>query len=132
MVVSGGVHNNSPPEVNIALFMSLFRGREDLYARRFKSLKTGNSGYAPACANEWARGLCKKPAVTCTACRNRKFLPVTPEVIGQQLKGKDVSGRPFVFWVYPLLPDKRCTWVAADSATRTACCRNRFSSCSGS
>ncbi len=94
--------------------MSLFRGRDDLYARRFESLKTGKSGYAPACANEWARGLCEKPKVACAACRNRKFLPVTPEVISQHLTGKDASGRPFVLGVYPLLPDERCAWVAAD------------------
>ena len=34
------INNSSPPEVKIALFRSLFRGREDLYAKRFESKKT--------------------------------------------------------------------------------------------
>lgn len=42
----------SPEIAKIALFRSLFRGRNDIYARRFESLKTGRSGYAPACVNE--------------------------------------------------------------------------------
>ena len=41
---------------------SLFRGREDVYPRRFESRKTGKAGYSPACANEWVRGMCEKPA----------------------------------------------------------------------
>ena len=39
------------------VFCTLFRGREDVYPRRFESRKTGKSGYSPACANEWVRGL---------------------------------------------------------------------------
>jgi hypothetical protein len=40
--------NHSPPVDKIRLFRSLFRGREDVYPRRFESRKTGRSGYAPA------------------------------------------------------------------------------------
>ena len=43
------VDQMSPPEAKIALFRSLFRGRDDVYTRRFESRKTGKSGYAPAC-----------------------------------------------------------------------------------
>ena len=74
------VHHQSSPEAKIALFRSLFRGREDVYPRRFESRKTGKSGYQPACANEWARGLCEKPKVKCADCPHRRFLPVTDEV----------------------------------------------------
>ena len=109
-----GVNRSSPPEAKIALFMHRFRGRDDVYARRFESARSGKSGYTPACANEWVRGLCDKPRVTCAACPNRKFLPITPEVIAQHLTGKDASGRPFVLGIYPLLPDESCFWVAAD------------------
>ena len=35
------INNHSPPEVKIALFRSLFRGREDVYAKRFE-IKTRN------------------------------------------------------------------------------------------
>jgi hypothetical protein len=50
------VHNQSAPADKISLFTSLFRGRPDVYARRFESIKSGKSGYQPACAHEWARG----------------------------------------------------------------------------
>jgi hypothetical protein len=39
--------------------------REDVYPRRFESRRTGRSGYAPACANEWVRRVCEKPRVKC-------------------------------------------------------------------
>jgi len=59
------VNHRSPPDAKIALFRSLFRGRDDVYARRFESRRTGNSGYQPACANEWDRVLCEKPKNKC-------------------------------------------------------------------
>src|SRR5690348_854265 len=36
----------------IALFRSLFRGREDVYARRWES-PDGRSGYSPAAQKDW-------------------------------------------------------------------------------
>ena len=54
------INNQSPPEAKIALFRSLFRGREDVYAKRFESKKTGKSGYQPVCRNEWVQGICEK------------------------------------------------------------------------
>lgn len=57
------VHRSSPPEAKIALFRSLFRGRDDVYARRFESKKTGKVGYQPACSNEWDRVLDRKSVV---------------------------------------------------------------------
>jgi hypothetical protein len=46
------VTQSSSPAAKIALFRSLFRGREDVYPVRFESRKTGRAGYQPACANE--------------------------------------------------------------------------------
>ena len=37
--------NISPAKDKIKLFRSLFRGREDVYPRRFESMNTGRSGY---------------------------------------------------------------------------------------
>lgn len=39
------VDRRSSVESKIRLFRSLFRGREDVYPRRFESRKTGRSGY---------------------------------------------------------------------------------------
>ena len=101
-------------EAKIALFRSLFRGREDVYPRRFESRKTGKSGYAPACANEWVRGVCEKPRIKCAECPNRRFLPVTDDVIRWHLSGRDADGQPFVAGVYPLLLDETCFFLAVD------------------
>ncbi len=110
----GPVHHHSPPESKIALFRSLFRGREDVYPRRFENLRTGKSGYAPACGNEWAAGLCEKPRIKCAACLNQHFLPVTDHVLRWHLSGHDDSGRDFVMGVYPLLRDETCFFLAVD------------------
>ena len=87
------VDQMSPPEAKIALFRSLFRGRDDVYPRRFESRKTGKSGYAPACSNEWVRGICEKPRVKCAECPSRRFLPVMDAVIRWHLSGYDDAGQ---------------------------------------
>ena len=74
------ITNSSPEEDKISLFRSLFRGREDVFPKRFESLKSGKSGYQPACRNEWIRGICKKPQVKCSECENRDFSPVNNEI----------------------------------------------------
>ncbi|MCY2996371.1 MAG: DEAD/DEAH box helicase family protein [Planctomycetota bacterium] len=108
------VHRQSAPEAKIALFRSLFRGREDVYPRRFESRKSGKSGYQPACANEWVPGTCQKPRVKCADCQHRSFLPVTDDVIRWHLSGRDDIGRDFVMGVYPMLRDETCFFLAAD------------------
>jgi hypothetical protein len=111
------VTNQSPPEAKIALFRSLFRGREDVYARRFESRKTGKAGYQPACRNEWVSGVCNKPRMRCDDCAQRDFLSITDEVIRNHLLGldpQDRSRRDFTMGVYPMLPDETCWFLAVD------------------
>ena len=98
----------------VELFRSLFRGRTDIFPLRWENLKTGKSGYAPACANEWKRGLCEKPRIKCSACANQAFLEVTDQVIAHHLRGQGPSGASFVAGVYPVLPDDTCWFLAAD------------------
>jgi len=104
----------SPTKAKIALFRALFRGRDDVYPRRFESRKTGKSGYSPVCANEWVQGVCEKPRVKCVECPSRRFLPITDDVIRQHLSGQDDDGRDFVMGVYPMLLDETCFFLAAD------------------
>ena len=108
------VDGRSPPYAKIPLFRSLFRGREDVYPRRFESRRTGKNGYAPACANEWVRGICEKPRIKCADCPHRRFLPVTDEVIRWHLSGRDDTGQPFVAGVYAMLRDETCFFLAGD------------------
>jgi hypothetical protein len=92
----------------IALFRSLFRGRDDVYPVRFVSKRTGKSGYAPACANKFVRGVCDLPRIRCGECSNQAFLPVDDAALHAHLTGKQVMG------VYPLLPDETCWFLAID------------------
>ncbi len=110
----GGVDQRSPVEAKIALFRSLFRGREDIYPHRFESRKTGKAGYSPACGNEWVQGICEKPRIKCSECPHQRFLPVTDAVIRWHLSGQDNDGRPFVMGIYPMLLDETCFLLAAD------------------
>jgi superfamily II DNA or RNA helicase len=111
------VTNDSSETEKVSLFMSLFRGREDVFARRFESAKSGKSGYQPCCRNEWISGICQKPKVKCNDCDNRDFLPITDEVIRNHLLGREFSKqstRDFTIGVYPLLMDETCWFLAVD------------------
>ena len=108
------VTKSSSPADKIKLFRSLFRGREDVYPRRFENRRTGKSGYAPACANEWVRGVCDKPRIKCTDCPNRRFFPVTDETVGWHLYGRDALGRDFVMGLYAMHCDETCFFLAVD------------------
>jgi hypothetical protein len=105
---------NSSIEKKIALFRRLFRGRSDVYPIRWENRTTERSGYAPACANEWRRGICEKPRVKCSACPNQAFLPVDDVAVERHLRGTDPNGAPFVMGVYPMLADNACSFLAAD------------------
>ena len=102
----------------VALFRSLFRGRDDVFPRRWENSKTGKAGYAPACHNEWVRGICQKPRIKCSDCPNQAFVPASDEVVRSHLQGRDVANPgntgPFVAGVYPLMAAETCWFLAAD------------------
>ena len=107
----------STAEAKISLFRQFFAGRHDVFPLRWENTKTGRSGYAPACANEWIRGVCNKPHVKCGECSNQAFLPIADDVIRNHLRGVDRSKSSramFVAGVYPLLRDETCWFLAAD------------------
>ena len=105
---NGPVTNRSQAREKIALFRSLFCGREDVYPKRWENAGTGKAGYAPACANEWAPRICEKPRVKCGACPNQAFPAMTDEAIDGHLRGRHTIG------VYPMLADDTCRFLAAD------------------
>jgi superfamily II DNA or RNA helicase len=108
------VDRNSTIERKMTLFRRLFRGRPDIFPIRWENRKTGRSGYAPACANEWQRGICEKPKVKCSACPNQAFLAVDDVSMERHLRGTDANGLPFVMGVYPMLAENTCWFLAAD------------------
>lgn len=113
-----GVNHESPEKEKIKLFKKLFRGRDDVFPRRFESARSGKSGYQPECKNQWVRGLCRKPKIKCADCEVRAFLPVEDGVIKNHLVGRDLakprSTKDFTIGVYPLLLDETCWFVAID------------------
>jgi hypothetical protein len=111
------INNLSPQEVKIRLFRSLFRGREDVFARRFESRKTGKKGYQPVCRNEWVAGRCDKPRIRCEVCSQRDLLSITDDVIEYHLKGNDPNEkylREYTIGIYPILLDESCWFLAVN------------------
>lgn len=96
------------PETKVALFRTLFRGREDVYPRLWTSTKGDRKGYSPVCINDGNRALCDKFRIKCTECPNRRFAPLDDRVVLDHLQGRHVIG------IYPLLPDETCWFLAAD------------------
>ena len=110
---SCGIDKYSSPYEKIKLFRSLFKGRDDVFARRWYGKTSGKSGYQPVCENEWAEGLCDKRAYKCATCPNRKLLPLSNEEIYRHLSGKDEYCRDVV-GIYPMLTDETCFFICAD------------------
>ena len=100
-------------EERVAIFHSLFKGREDVFARRWFSKTTGKSGYQPVCINEWRRGVCDKKKYKCADCPNRHFAPLTYQDLYRHLEGKDENCCDVV-GLYAIMPDNNCTFLCTD------------------
>ena len=107
------INKRSTPKEKIELFMSLFRGRQDVYAKRWYSRKTKRSGYSPVCLNEWEIGICDKKRYTCKSCPNRKLATMNESVIEQHLRGNNIVGGD-VIGIYPLTEDESVYFLAVD------------------
>jgi len=106
------VTSESAGRDKIALFRSLFKGRDDVYAHGFAK-RDGGIGYSPACANErtrrcprWTRST---PMAKCADCPNRKFIPMNDKALVDHFKGERHDLRD-VMGLYVLTPGCK-TWV---------------------
>ena len=97
----------------IRIFQSLFKGREDVFARRWFSKTTGKSGYQPVCINEWKQGICDKKKYRCAICPNRNFAPLTTQDMYRHLEGKDEYCCDVV-GLYAIMQDNNCAFLCAD------------------
>jgi len=88
--------------------MSLFKGRDDVYAKKWENKKKATSGYSPVCLNQWQVGLCGKPKASCSKCANQLYDALDEHVIEDHLRGSIVAG------IYPMLPDETCHFLAMD------------------
>lgn len=100
-------------EERVSLFQSLFKGRDDVFARRWFSKVSGKSGYQPVCANEWRYGICDKKKYKCSDCPNRELSPLTTDDIFRHLEGRDENCQD-VIGLYPVMPDGTCYFLCAD------------------
>lgn len=92
-------------EEKIQIFMNLFKGREDVFPKRWDNTKTGKSGYSPACYNEWVSGKCNKPKIKCSECHNQAFIPLTKDIVRKHLAGENSRSakRDYTIGIYPML-----------------------------
>lgn len=100
-------------EERVNLFRSLFRGREDVFARRWDSRSSGKSGYRPVCRREWQSQYCDKKKYKCANCPNREFEPLAYEHIYRHLEGRDSDCRD-VIGLYAITENNGCHFLCAD------------------
>lgn len=91
------ISQHSSAEEKVRLFRSVFRGRDDVFARRWENTRTGKAGWSPARA-------------TGTTGHNpdRDLLPLTDDVVAEHLAGHLHLG------LYPLLRDDTCRQLVCD------------------
>lgn len=86
-IAEATVSQQSSSKDKVKLFRDLFKGRDDVYPKRWENSKTGKSGYSPACSNEWKPNICEKPRIKCGDCQYRSFIPVSDQVVNNHLTG---------------------------------------------
>lgn len=96
---NGLISATSAPSAKVDFFAELFSARRDAYAVRWESVRTGRSGWMPAVAGGWRRGM---------SARSVDYLPLTAEIVAAHLTGEIHLG------LYPLLRNETCQWLAAD------------------
>ena len=92
------VDRTAPVGAKVEFFQSLFVGRDDVYALRWESARTGKHGWSPAVQGGFANA--RSPS--------KEYLPLTQGVIADHLAGKIHAG------LYPLLRDDTCRLIVCD------------------
>lgn len=96
---------DSSPELKVSLFMSLFRGRDDVYAVRWEG-RSGRTGFCPAGVRDWNQPAARRGKKA--RVRHSTLFALTEDVIRDHLLGCQTIG------IYPLLQDDTCWFVAVD------------------
>ena len=97
-------------EQRVEIYMSYFRGRDDVYP--YLSINKNNPNikyYIPACVNEWKNGVCNKTmGKPCKTCQYKELKPINCDVIKNHIYNNKTIG------IYPLLEDETCYFLAFD------------------
>ena len=111
----GIVTSGSPAANKIALFRSLFRGREDVYARGYFDKRKQKIAYAPVCANDkpWScpRRNGSNRGMKCGKCPLKKYVPLADDKLIAHFRGENPEFRD-VLGLYPLAEEGK-TWILA-------------------
>jgi len=107
-VDDAAVDGHLSKDAKIALFRSLFRGREDVYAVRTQ-FKKGRLGLRP-CLDPRLEGgpVCGRGHSKEGGPEDQETPALTDDVVRQHLEGKQTIG------IYPLLLDETCWFLAVD------------------
>jgi len=91
----------------LSLFRSIFRGRTDVYPRRWE--KNGKSGWSPAYSFDWNEFNAHRAlGGNIKNFENKTLQPLTSAVILNHLSGKETIG------IYPILSDNTSCFIVAD------------------
>jgi hypothetical protein len=110
----------------VQVFLSLFIGRKDRFAKRYYSKKNGSYAYTPVCGNEWNDAFCNKLTKEytgagrslCAQCPHPAYLPFGAAAVSNHLRGfyKDHNGKKqdFIAGIYPLMDGNTCRFLSVD------------------
>ncbi len=109
------IHPDSYTTEMAELFHSYFRGRDDVYAKRYVAKKSGIPGYYPQCHLTWKPDCPKQKGmdVSCSNCPSKQYKRLTHGDVYRHFQGKDPDGND-VLGVYPLLPNGTCWFLVFD------------------
>ena len=97
---------------HVRLFRSVFRGREEFYARR-----TRFSTYLRPCYNRYSKkGICPKQQgskLPCRDCKIQNFIPMNDQAVKNHLLG-DREDEADVIGVYPITSKNTCWFIVFD------------------
>lgn len=99
-----GITKKSSTQEKLDLFLSIFKGRADVCAKRWRN----KPGYSPYCFNDFKPGICNKPRIKCTECKQSNFAPLDRKQLEKHLLGNEVIG------LYPLMINDMCCLLAID------------------
>jgi superfamily II DNA or RNA helicase len=120
------VNRHSSNNEKVSLFLSLFIGRNDCFAKHYCNRKTNSNAYSPVCDNEWDNLLCNKRTKEfsgkgkslCSQCRHSAYTKFNANAVNNHLRGfyKDRAGcrQDFIAGIYPLLDGNTCRFLAVD------------------
>ena len=92
------VDRSSSSAEKVALYRSLFVGRDDVVALRWQNDRTSKAGWSPSVVGGWKNS--KRP--------DREYEPLTDAVVEAHLSGEFSAG------LYPLLRNDRCQLLVCD------------------